>query len=157
MIVIDRCKWNDIRTATNLDRLVEECRKEGGAEGLPEGKLSHEMYQKLEDSGVLHIVRAREDEKLLGCINILIYVSPHYSVKLAQVDLVYLDEKYRTAGAGLRMVKEAEIIAQEQGALGISFNAHVHTALEDLLNVKKYKLTHRVYFKAFDEPASLSA
>lgn len=157
MILIDRCKWNDIESAAGLDRLVQECRKEGGAEGLPEGKLSHEMYKKLEANGVLFIVRARDDDKLLGCINILIYVSPHYSLKLAQIDLVYLDKEYRETSAGLRMIKEAEAIAQEQGAYGISFNAHVHTSLEDLLNLKKYTLTHKIYFKAFHEQLSLSA
>lgn len=148
---ISQGSWADIEYSLNLDDLVKACREEGGAEGLPEGKLSHEIYRSLEANGNLFVIKALDDGTLMGAIIILLYISPHYSVKLAQVDLVFLDKKYRNTRAGLEMLKQAEDVSKRNGAIGISFNAHIHTALEELLNIKKYKLTHRIYFKPFND------
>ena len=70
---------------------------------------SWEQYWTLEQAGVLHIVTARDEGKLVGySAYILLKRNLHYALSVAESDIFYLAPEYRKGLNGARMLKFAE-------------------------------------------------
>ena len=66
-----------------------------------------ELYQQLADNNILHIVTARDDEKLVGYYVSIIYTHPHHKgVLTAENDLHYILPEYRKGWLGYKFLKQ---------------------------------------------------
>ena len=65
-------------------------------------------YQLLADTKILHIITARDNQKLIGYYVSIITPHIHYmDVLVAENDIVYLDKKYRKGLTGYKLIKFA--------------------------------------------------
>ncbi len=80
-----------------------------------------DTYLKLEAAGVLHIITARNDAKLIGYVSMIVKEHIHYrDVLMATDDIHFLHKDYRHGFAGIRMLRFAE---QEMRKLGVKVMA----------------------------------
>lgn len=76
-----------------------------------------EMFERLEDLGLVIAVTARDDTKLVGYVIYLLQPMMHYAhVRLAQEDAHYLMPEYRTGWNAVRMFRFAEGELRAAGA-----------------------------------------
>lgn len=82
------------------------------------------LYESLENLELMYTVTARDEDKLIGYINVLLSPQLHYkSWVTAQEDIVYLLPEYRKGFIFQRMLRYAEGIAKSRGA--VIFYAHM--------------------------------
>lgn len=87
------------------------------------------IYEKLDAAGILVIVAARRDEKLVGYSIFSVMPHLHYkSTVFAMNDIIYLTPAERASGIGIRLIKESEHFMRERGARLISW--HIKPVLD---------------------------
>lgn len=68
-----------------------------------------EMYEKIEEAGILNITTARCDGVLIGYFIYAIIPNFHYkSLRIAEGDIFYIDKNYRKGSLAIRLLKESE-------------------------------------------------
>lgn len=105
------------------------------------------MYRKLESAGVLTVIAAYREEILQGFIAFVVLPSPHQGATIATVQSFYVHPEYRKQGAGLKLLREAERIAKEKGAIGVFVSAPLGGKLASVLPRKGYRPTNLSFFK----------
>jgi N-acetylglutamate synthase-like GNAT family acetyltransferase len=144
---ITRCSWSDIENEPGLVEILAEGTTEAG---LLEGKACKELYRALEQNKVLKVIKCEKEGNLVGLAIIILFTSLHYSVMLAQLDTIYVLKEYRSSGAGLKLLKEAEKIAEEAKVPVLFYNARINSEIETILLYKDdYELTHTIFCKRF--------
>ena len=147
-IDIRRISIDDLRTAPGIDALLRDYAAESSIDGLPVPKAEWLTYARMEHHGALHVIGAYLDGQLVGFCNVLVSLSPHYSVLIAVTESLFVGAAHRSTGAGLALLREAEAIAKEQGAAGMLVSAPLGGTLAAVLEVKKsYRETNRVFFR----------
>ena len=95
---------------SGLEMLVQEHWQEVGVEKerMPLA-VDWTRYRKLEDQGILLVLGARRNERLIG-YNAFFYLPHlHYSTtQLAGCDAIYVTRKHRMSGAGIALIDRAE-------------------------------------------------
>jgi GNAT superfamily N-acetyltransferase len=112
--------------------------------------IQPDTYHMMEASGVLFVICAYNDDKLIGFINLIVSVLPHYGKKIAATESFFVTSGERTSGAGMMLLKEAEVVAKDIGAVALMVSARTGSQLATLLDAKKqYRETNRIYTKCF--------
>lgn len=106
-----------------------------------------ESYRRLEASGALRCMSARQDGMLIGFAFVLIAVLPHFGVKTASMESLFILKSHRKHGAGLALMRFAESVARASGAAGLLVSAPVGGRLERILPGVGYQATNRVFYK----------
>lgn len=91
--------------------------------------MDAEVYQKLEDRNVLHILTARKDSKLIGYhISLIVKSHPHNknAGMYATTDMFYILPEYRKGGAGTRLLIAAEKAIQNLGVTRMALSTKLH-------------------------------
>lgn len=148
-VVIKECKFSDIQISENFDELLKEYANELAINGLPHPKADIELYKKLDDSGIFQVIGAFIDNKIVGIITIILSVNQHYGKKIAVTESFYVGKEYRKTGAGLKLLKHAEIYAENNGSPGLFVTAPVNGTLADILPRVGYIKSNQVFFKSF--------
>jgi GNAT superfamily N-acetyltransferase len=109
-------------------------------------------YQQIEAGGILKIMSARRDGRLVGYASYLVLPHLHYSTTLhAMNDAIYVDAAER--GTGIRLIKAAERGLAEMAAPGVCrivYHAKLHVEAErgtlarvfDRLGYRAFETTH---------------
>lgn len=108
----------------------------------------YEKYTKLEELGMLHLVCARDGDKLIGYFISVISPNMHYSDHLYAVnDILFLKSEYRNALVGQKMFQKAEELLKGEGVSVIAI--HMKTALpfDSLCKGMGYDYAERNYTK----------
>lgn len=107
-----------------------------------------EAYADLEDSGILKIFTARDDDKLVGYFVTFVRSHIHYKDHLfAYNDILFLDEEYRKGFTGAKLIKFAEKCLKEDGVSVVTINTKRHKPLDVLLSWLGYKHIENIYSK----------
>ena len=139
---------DDLRFAPGVDALLREYAKECGIAGLPKPKAEWLTYARLEHHGALHVVGAYLDGSLVGFCHVLVSLNPHYSALLAVTESLFVAAAHRGTGAGLALLREAEAIARQRGAVGMLVSAPTGGSLAAVLERSKgFQETNRVFFR----------
>jgi hypothetical protein len=154
-----------------LRAYVEECM-------VPDARPQRATYEMLEKSGVYkcfgaHDVSARASIEagiginvnvvtsadmaslaigtpLIGFLTILCAISPHCGERLATVESVFVDRKYRSTGAGMRLLTAAEQYAEESGCKALVASARVNSPFDKVLSRRTgFTLTHNQHTRWF--------
>lgn len=147
MIAIKKISISEIEADSNFAALLTEYAGESAIEGLPPPAAKMAQYKQIENMGILHTFGAFLDDFLIGFITALTSVLPHYSVPITASESFFVAKKYRSTGAGLKLLREAERFANEAGSNGLLVCAPTGSALAAVLEGIGYHETNRVFFK----------
>lgn len=148
-ITIRPCTVDDILAAPNLGALVAEYAVECAIDGLGEPYPRWDTYYKLEAAGVLRIIGAFEDDddNLVGFICLLVTEIPHYSTIVATTESFFVADRARKGGAGLKLLREAERVCADLGAVGFLVSAPANGRLAKIMPRIGFRESNRVFFR----------
>ena len=128
-----------------LDEYGEECR----TDGLPPPKARMESYRHLESLGLLHVIGAFVDDALQGFITLIVPTLPHYGIMVGVSESFFVAKQHRPTMAGLKLLVQAEELAQSLGAPGLLVSAPIRGKLFKVLPRIGYTETSRIFFRVF--------
>lgn len=151
-VLIKQCTFTEISENVNFVNLVEEAAAspEVVIEGLTV-QVKVEMYKQMENTGILHILGAYFEDKLIGFSFILFPTLPHHTGKIAVGDTLFVSEEYRKTGAGLKLITATEEHAALNDKIGMLFTTSCNSALERVLDSKRYKKIRHVLYRELNE------
>jgi GNAT superfamily N-acetyltransferase len=147
MLVIRNCTIQEISESSNIDELLNEYAAESAIKDLPHPNAKVKSYQSLEKAGAIHAFGAFLDNTLVGFITVLSPVLPHYDLRIAVAESFFVAKAYRKTGAGLRLLRAAEVHSADIGASGLLVSAPTGGNLAEVLPHVGYSDTNRVFFK----------
>lgn len=149
MVVVRQCSVQELCEMPAFFALLELYASESGMAGMPAPKADIAAYARMESAGFLKILGAFADDVLVGFINVLVTVLPHYSAPVATVESLFVEPSSRKLGAARELLGAAEALAKQMSAVGIlvtaALGARLHLVLE---RTAGYRESHRVFFKA---------
>ena len=143
---IRHIQYTDILTAGNSAELLDEYSCECSIPEIGHTCPQAQMYNRMETSGLMHCFGAFDGNLLIGFAAILIYVLPHYGVKVASVESLFVSKDHRPSGMGIALIKCIEQDAKSNGCTAILYSAPVSSQLEKVLSMRKqYRRTNAVF------------
>jgi GNAT superfamily N-acetyltransferase len=114
--------------------------------------LDVEAYQSIENAGHLRIFTARTEDRLIGYSIYLVAADSHAKgSRAANQDAVFVDHGCRRSGAGLRLMRDAEMLLRGEGVQVIYQHVPAaHPALGVICARLGYRTVHTVYAKRLD-------
>ena len=106
------------------------------------------FYQVCEDAGMLSILTARQNGKMIGYFLFIVRPHPHYrNVLCAFEDAYFMSKSCRKGMAGVRLIAEAEKVAKARGAKKLCVFTKMFKDLGKIYERRGYKLTDHVYWR----------
>ena len=127
--------------------LLVEYAAESAIAGMPPPAAKMESYRELEARGLLQVLSATRDGRLIGFLTLLVPVLPHYGVTVAVSESFFVARAHRGTGAGLKLLRAAEELARRLGSPGLLVSAPFGGDLFKVLPRVGYAETNRVFFK----------
>jgi len=145
-----------IRTAPNLDELVNEYAHEVRLPDMPWPRVDWRTYQLLEQAGSLHVFAAREEAAsdpgvLVGFVVVIVSMMPEYGVRLACTEAFFVGRAWRHTGAGLKLLVAADAKAREVKAPGLAVSAPLGGKLAEVLPKCGFREIGRTFFKRYSD------
>ena len=106
---------------------------------------NREGYRFIEDAGMWRCCAAYEADKLVGFVAVMALQHFHYGVLVASIETLWLSPEHRKGPAGLRLIREAKLIAKDMGAVALYASAPSASRLAVLLDRIATK-TDEVFF-----------
>lgn len=107
-----------------------------------------EAYKQLEDSGILKIFTARDNDLLVGYFVVLVRNHIHYKDHLFAVnDILYLSPEYRKGRVGLSLIKFTENCLKEDNVSVLVVNTKCHKPFDSLLEYLGFTHIENIYSK----------
>jgi GNAT superfamily N-acetyltransferase len=141
------CTVAEVQKAPNIAALLEEYGAESSIGGIGPQSAQFETYAQWEAIGILRMLGAFRQDELVGLVIVLCSVLPHYGKKVATTESFFVTQSARKSGVGLRLLREAERVARDWGAVGFLVSAPVGGQLEKVLPCAGYVNTNHVFFK----------
>lgn len=145
------CTVADLECAPNCDALLAEYEAESAIPELGDTVRHADLgqYKALEAAGVLHMLGAfNEAGEIIGFLTMVVAPLPHFGGRLvASTESVFVTASERRGGPGLDLLREAERLAADRGAIGILVSAPVGGRLERVMSRAAYRETSRVFFR----------
>ncbi len=117
-------------------------------------KLSLDLtkYEKAEKDGILHIVTARENGKMVGYYTAGILPHLHYSNAglMASTDMYFVLPEYRKGNTGARFMAAIEKSLRDKGIKKIYISCKAHLDLSVLFEFMGYKFTDKMFTKLLE-------
>ena len=90
--------------------------------------VDNAKYEQLDDLGLLHIVTARKDGRLVGYFLGFLMIHPHYKEAglMAVTDIYYLLPEARSGGTGAKLFIEVEKSLKERGVVKAYLSCKIH-------------------------------
>jgi GNAT superfamily N-acetyltransferase len=105
------------------------------------------MYAAMEAAGVMQSFAAYMAGQLTGFANVLTPVLPHYGLRVATVETLFVAAAVRKYAIGRELMLAIETYAHEVGCVGILYSAPAGGQLERVLSAKKYQQTNSVFYR----------
>lgn len=131
----------------NIAELWELYAEESKIKGLPPHNPQRQMYEAMENMGILHIWGAYDDGKLVGFVVLLVNIVPHYSVAMSTLESFFVHRYYRKGGTGSKLLQAAEAKAKELGAFCMLVSAPTGGRLEKAMPMFGYRHTNTTFMK----------
>lgn len=155
MIDVKRVSADEFLARSEVPALIAEYANESRIGGLPAPAPDVNMYRAMYASGTLHPFIAFDGDAMVGFAVLIVYRNPHYGVVMGVVESLFVGGDHRSGGAGLHLLKAAEVFATGKGAVGLFVSAPEGSRLAQVMDAKRsYTLTNRAYFKPLSEGQS---
>lgn len=122
----------DVFASKEFGHIVEAYAAESGNPDLGEATPVLEFYERMEQAESLRFVAAFDGDKIIGVVVVVATLYPHFGKKVASCESLWLDKAYRDGYAGLKLIRKAQEVAREMGAVGIYFGARTGSRLARL-------------------------
>lgn len=142
---------SELENAPNIHDLLLEYAAESAIKGLPHPSAKVSLYKTLEQNNSLHTIGAFLDGILIGYINILYPILPHYGAIIAVAESYFVAKEQRKTGAGLKLLRAAQEFAKTKNSPGILVSAPIGGDLAEVLPRVGYTETNRVFFMGFGD------
>lgn len=116
----------------DFNAVVEDYTAESGNPDLGPGMPALDLYKQLESAGLFRVECAVDGDRLVGMVTVLVTVYPHFGKKVASIESLWLSKDYRKGPAGLKLIRRAQVMAKEMGAVGAYFGAREGSRLAQL-------------------------
>lgn len=141
------CTIADIEQAPRLPALLAAYGEESHIPELGEPEPCFATYRAMEATGALHVIGAFAPD-LVGIAILLVYGLPHYAGrKVGTLESFFVLPEFRPSGAGLALLRAAEIKAAELGAAGMLISAPLNGRLDTILPHLEYRPSNRIYVR----------
>lgn len=147
MTEVKRITFAELTASAGCDDLVSEYADECQIAGLPRFKYDSSTYYLLENSGAMIFAAAFVEDTLVGFATMIVTQLPHYSRIVAIVESIFVTKKHRGSGAGMMLIREMELLAKDNEAIGILISAPKGGRLNALMPNIGYAHTNEVFFK----------
>lgn len=108
----------------------------------------YDKYLSMADDGLLHVVTARDEGKLIGYFVSFLLPHIHYSSTVYAVnDILFIDKEYRNAKVGLGLFSYAEEQLKAEGASVIVIHMKTSVPFDSLCEGLGYDYAERNYSK----------
>lgn len=145
---IKQCTVDEFFAHPGVRELIAEYAVESSIAGMPTPRPNEGQYRVLIEAGFAHALVAVEGDDMLGFLVLLVSLNPHYSAVIGVVESFFVASARRKSGAGLRLLREAEHLAQSRGAVGFLVSAPFGGRLAEVLETHSaYQETNRVFFR----------
>lgn len=105
-------------------------------------------YVLLEVRGILHIITARANGKLIGYYFALVMPNLHYkAVKMSWSDIFFILPEYRRGLTGLKLFTETEKMLKSLGVRKSYVMTKVHLPITIIMKRMAYRFIERIYAK----------
>ncbi|NQW53017.1 MAG: GNAT family N-acetyltransferase [Rhodospirillales bacterium] len=141
----------DLERDPGLAALLVEYAAESSIAGMPPPAARMDSYRELEMRGLLHVLSASHETRLIGFLTLLAPVLPHYGVAVAVSESFFVARAHRGTGAGLKLLRAAEDLARRLGSPGLLVSAPFEGDLFRVLPRVGYAETSRVFFKKVND------
>lgn len=100
-----------------------------------------ENYYACDEKGILHIVTARHEGKMVGYFIANVVIHPHYKEAglMAFTDMYFIHPDFRKGGTGAKLLIEVERTLRERGVVKLYISTKVHEDKSALLKALGYK------------------
>ena len=150
MTTIKKVSFDELAACPEFAQLTQEYADESKIEEMPGHSLDHEAYRNMERLGMYHCFGAFSDDKLIGLVTVLVTPVPHYSVKIASTESIFVDAAHRKGGTGLKLLKLAEDCARDHGAVNLFVTAPMGGRLVQVLPRIGFRECQRVFCRRLD-------
>jgi len=178
-MTIQQVSFSAILDAPNWDELKAEYERECSIPAIGPIKPNRTIYEQLEQNGIAYcfgvFVNAGEcvalrgnagkmeithelpanyppitrEPVLVGFVNLLMSIYPHYSRKMATVESLFIAKAARPKISAPELMRRIEQFALDAGCVGILYSARAGSSFEAFLDAKKgYEQTNSVYFRS---------
>jgi GNAT superfamily N-acetyltransferase len=147
MLEVRPCTVAEFFSAPTAEALLGEYARECSIDGLPAPQPSQPLYERIEATGAMDLLGAFVSGELVGFLVLLTTVNPHYSQKLSTTESYFVAADHRHTGAGLRLLHEAERLAQSKGSLAMLVSSPSDGRLASVMPRVGYRETNRVFFR----------
>ena len=148
-IDIRDCLVADIEHAAMGSELMHEYARESAIGELGPIAPQWDLYKRMEAAGLMHAIGAFDGERMVGFLSLIVNVVPHFGRVIATTESVFVLESARHTGAGMGLMRAAESLAKEQGALVFFVSAPVGSKLAEVMSRHKpYRETTRSFMRA---------
>jgi len=108
----------------------------------------YDTYKRLCDAGMIKIITARDDDKLIGYCVCIIKYHLHYKDSLTALnDIFYIAKEYRKGLIGVKLFIKTEEILKKYGVQRVAMNTKTHHDVGVIFDRLGYKETERVFTK----------
>jgi GNAT superfamily N-acetyltransferase len=120
---------------------------------IPEIGPAHpqpQIYAAMEKNGLMQCFGAPWEGAFAGFGSVLTPVLPHYGLKVATVESLFVSQDKRRCGLGRELMRMIEQYSREQSSVGILYSAPAGGQLERVLDRSKhYRRTNTVFYRSF--------
>lgn len=111
--------------------------------------VDNAKYEQMDDLGILHIVTARRDGRLIGYFLAFLMIHPHYKDAglMAIADIYYLLPEERSGGTGARLFAEVEESLKRRGVVKAYLSCKIHQDHTKLFTRMGWKPTDLTFTK----------
>ena len=106
-----------------------------------------DSYSVIADAGILKTITARDGDKLVGYILMLIHKHFHHKEKFAINDIFYIKPEYRKGFTGINLFKFTESIMKKEGVRIMMLSCKTHLDKGTIFKRLGFKPTEISYSK----------
>lgn len=147
-VTIRTCRAVELELAPTFPALMAEYLAESGRAITADPSPQIATYKAGEAAGTMRFAGAWAGDELVGMMVVALQVVPHFGMTVAMTETLFVSAKVRKTGAGMAMLKLADEMARDAGAVGVIVSAPVGGVLSKILPRSGFKHTNELFFKA---------
>lgn len=145
--MIEQVTVDDLYSRRGFEDMVAEYAK-FSIKKLPTPLFCKENYLPLEAAGVLTVWCAMYGGFVVGFGSCLISTIPHYGLRIAIAESLFVREAVRRAGYGIRLIDTIERHAASNGVPAVFFSCPIGSEFEKVLQHRNYSAETTTYVKS---------
>lgn len=112
----------------------------------------YDKYLEADEKGLLHVLTARDNDKLIGYFISFVQMHIHYKDHLFAVnDILFIDKNYRKGSTGYKMFKKAEESLKEIGVDVLVIHSKVNNDFKPIMDKLNFERVEYIYSKFIGE------